>query len=237
MSEIQATIIAARIGLIGGFVAAEFRRRQKADELYFQALNFLGGGTQLRNLGFSAIELYWTNRRHRDVSALLLVGAAIYLLTESKQTTAKHEQYNLDRIMALLLSDTQPSVKRAGAYRSLLEVLRLVAGAPGLSGCAIYGYSFSGRRGVQVKSKVRSEWIKGAGKGIGLAPQSWLAPSPRRRANLAAKEAVTVIRAMISDHGSYRRKKLAAREFCRAHHAPVCRRILLWPTECPITTR
>lgn len=124
VSQTQATIIAALVGLIGGFVAAEISRRQKADELFFQALNFLGGKTQVRNLGIAAIELYWKQRRHREVSALLLVGVAIYLLAESDQTTEEHEKYNLERIVALLLSDTRPSARRAAQYAKLRDILR-----------------------------------------------------------------------------------------------------------------
>ena len=145
MSDPSATIVAALVGLVGGFVAAEIGRRQKADELFFQALNFLGGKTQVRNLGVAAIELYWRRRRNREVSALLLVGVAIYLLTESKQTHEEHELYNLERIIALLQTDTKPSRRRADAYQKLRDVLRRTPSA-------------DSTKGVHVEAMVRQRW-------------------------------------------------------------------------------
>jgi hypothetical protein len=144
LSGPQATIIAGLLGLIGGFVAAEINRKQKADELFFEALKFLGGGTQVRNLGIAAIELYWEQKRHREVSVPLLVGAAIYLLTQSKQTVAEHEQYNLERIIDMLKSDHNPTQKRATAYARLHKIL----------------LQKPGQRGVQVPNDLRESWVK-----------------------------------------------------------------------------
>ena len=98
-----AAILGAIIGLIGGFMVAGMNYRQKADELFFKSLDFLKGGSQERNLGISAIELYWSKRRHRGVCVSLLSGSAIYLLRQSRQKDAAHELNNLDRIMNLLL--------------------------------------------------------------------------------------------------------------------------------------
>jgi hypothetical protein len=41
------------------------QRIQKSDELFLKALDFLGGGSQKRNLGISAIERYWADTRHK----------------------------------------------------------------------------------------------------------------------------------------------------------------------------
>jgi len=81
--------------------AAEEQRR--ADELFATALGFLGGGSQQRNLGIAAISLYWRQfPRHTQLCAEILVGSAIYLLSQSKQKDASHELFNLQRMMDLL---------------------------------------------------------------------------------------------------------------------------------------
>jgi hypothetical protein len=82
VSDTAATIIGALIGFVGGLVAARAAYQQKADELFFKALDFLGGGSQKRNLSVAAIELYWSNKRHRPVSVSLLIGSALYLLVQ-----------------------------------------------------------------------------------------------------------------------------------------------------------
>ena len=105
LSESTATLLGALIGFIGGLVVARYQYRQKSDELFFKALDFLKGKTQARNLGIAAIELYWANRRHRALCTSLLVGTAIYLLLESNQRAKAHELNNLCRVMQLLLSD------------------------------------------------------------------------------------------------------------------------------------
>ena len=117
-----ATIVGALVGFIGGLVAARVAQQQKADELFFKALDFLGGGSQKRNLGIAAIELYWSNKRHRAISVSLLVGSALYLLLQSEQEDATHELHNLDRIMTRLL---QPDAR---AYTSRRQYERLLAG-------------------------------------------------------------------------------------------------------------
>ena len=123
LTEPVATITASLIAFAAGFIAAEISRRQKADELFFKALDFLRGGTQNRNLGLSAIELYWSRKRHRAVAASLLVGSAIYLLRQSKHDSA-HERYNLERIMNLLLKEERPPKGVASCYTALCVVLK-----------------------------------------------------------------------------------------------------------------
>jgi hypothetical protein len=86
--------------------------RQKAHELFLTGLEHLGGGLQERNLGISALEFYckvYASEVKLIVS--VLVGAAMYLITESQQGNAQHEQYNLKRIMRLLLytNEIEPS--------------------------------------------------------------------------------------------------------------------------------
>lgn len=118
-----AAVIGAVIGLVGGFVVAGMSYRQKADELFFKALDYLGGGSQKRNLGISAIELYWGKLRHRDVCVSLLCGSAIYLLRQSKQGKAAHELNNLDRIMNMLLTNKRINELQKLGYRNLRNAI------------------------------------------------------------------------------------------------------------------
>jgi hypothetical protein len=124
MSDPAATIIGALIGFVGGLVAARAAYQQKADELFFKALDFLGGGSQKRNLGIAAIELYWSNKRHRPVSVSLLIGSALYLLAESKQEDAAHELHNLDRIMTHLLRKESRDATSKAQYQRLLAAIK-----------------------------------------------------------------------------------------------------------------
>ena len=119
LTQPQGTIVAAIIAFCGGLITAGRVYRQKSDELFFNALNFLKGGSQNRNLGIAAIELYWRKTRHRPLCVSLLAGSAIYLIRGSKSAGAAHEIYNLRRIMQLLLS---VRVSRRG--RSAYEALR-----------------------------------------------------------------------------------------------------------------
>jgi hypothetical protein len=124
MDQSTATILAAIVGFLGGLVVARATYQQKSDELFFKALDFLGGGSQKRNLGIAAIELYWSNKRHRPVSVSLLIGSAIYLLSESKQEDASHELHNLDRIMDRLLRLESFRVSSTAQYRRLLDAVQ-----------------------------------------------------------------------------------------------------------------
>jgi hypothetical protein len=94
-SEPEATIIAALfalsaslLGYFIGMFTTRLNYKQKQDELFFKALDFLRRGSQNRNLGISAIQLYWEGRRHRTLCVSLLVGSAIYLLLASEQGSA-----------------------------------------------------------------------------------------------------------------------------------------------------
>jgi hypothetical protein len=104
MSSGMATVIGALIGVLGTLVLQRYVLHQKAHELFLTSLEHLGGGSQERSLGISALEFYWNDyKNERKLIIPILVGAAIYLLTESKQEDAEHERYNLKRIMHLLL--------------------------------------------------------------------------------------------------------------------------------------
>ncbi len=102
------------------------QRMQKTDELFLKALDFLGGGSQERNLGISAIELYWTDTRHKALCISLLIGSVIYLLSESKHKDAAHEQYNLRRMMRLITAEGPGNLGESlrGDYEALQKVLK-----------------------------------------------------------------------------------------------------------------
>ena len=131
MDQPTATILAALVGFVGGLVAATVAYlvargtyQQKSDELFFKALDFLGGGSQNRNLGISAIEMSWSNKRHRPVCVSLFIGSAIYLLLQSGQKDAAHELHNLDRIMTHLLRPDAARWTSALQYQRLLDAVR-----------------------------------------------------------------------------------------------------------------
>ena len=156
MSDTAATIIGALIGFVGGLVAARAAYQQKADELFFKALDFLGGGSQKRNLSVAAIELYWSNKRHRPVSVSLLIGSALYLLAESKQEDAAHELHNLDRIMTHLMRRESRDATSRRQYERLLEAVK-AARKPGRA------------TGLQVSEAQLAAWEKEIGQFVGSA--------------------------------------------------------------------
>ena len=131
MTQPIAIIIGAIVGGLFGTAGAlltavlthKAAERKRADALFSTALGFLGGGTQRRNLGIAAISLYrrefpWYNK----LCAEMLIGSAIYLLTESKQKDASHEVFNLHRIMDLL-KDIASDLKDRKDYKRLEKVV------------------------------------------------------------------------------------------------------------------
>ena len=106
------------------------------------------GGSQKRNLGIAAIELYWSNKRHRPVSVSLLIGSALYLLLQSKQKNAAHELHNLDLIMTHLLRKDSRNATSRKQYERLLEALK-TASEPGRT------------TGLQVRRDQLDVWVKG----------------------------------------------------------------------------
>ena len=109
LDEATVALVTGLLGIAVGWWVSDKEHRQKNDELFLQALQYLSGGSQNRNLGISAIELYQVTRRHRQLCNTLLTGSAIYLLNVSKQKTAAHELFNLKRIMAMLLDTEHPA--------------------------------------------------------------------------------------------------------------------------------
>jgi hypothetical protein len=131
LSAIPAIASATIIGLGSLAVAAYTQRqtyRQKADENFFHALNWLTGGSQKRNLAIAAIEAYWQDERFREISIPLLSNSAIYLLLESNQGNAAHELNNLTRMMTLLLSIQSLRVEYRSQYAALLEAVTTAEG-------------------------------------------------------------------------------------------------------------
>ncbi len=123
-ASIIAAVIAGLVGILVGLIAAGVQYRMKSDELFYKALDFLGGGSQVRNLGIAAIELSWNKRRFRPISTALLIGSALYLLLASKQEEAAHEVYNLGRIMKHLLHPDTYKVSTQAEYEQLLAALQ-----------------------------------------------------------------------------------------------------------------
>jgi hypothetical protein len=122
---ILGALIGALFGAIGALLTYRATERGRADALFSNALEFMGGGTQRRNLGIAAISLYWQQfPKHRELCAEMLVGTAIYLLSESKQEDASHEIFNLHRIFKVLFK-IEPTLekKKRGAYQRLSDAV------------------------------------------------------------------------------------------------------------------
>jgi hypothetical protein len=150
------------------------QRMQRTDELFLRAMDFLGGGSQKRNLGISAIELYWADTRHKALVISLLIGSAIYLLSESEQKDAANEQYNLHRMMRLITAVRPGNLGESlrGDYEALQRVLeqKIIASsvmvAPGEQKWALHrilSFVFVGHRG-----KLTEGWTDFALKGGNL---------------------------------------------------------------------
>jgi hypothetical protein len=140
VSQAVAIVIGAAIGAAFGVVSAAVKERsarksaekQRAVGLFATALDFLGGGTQRRNLGVAAISMYWREfPRYTQLCVEMLIGSAIYLLTESKQKDAGHEIFNFHRIMDLL-EEMSHQVSDQHGYEQLQKALqdRLSDGNP-----------------------------------------------------------------------------------------------------------
>lgn len=123
-TSIIAAIISGLVGIVVGLIAAGVQYRRNSDQLFYKALDFLGGGTQSRNLGIAAIELSWNKRRYRPISTSLLIGSALYLLLASGQEDAAHEVYNLRRIMEYLLQRDAYKFSTQAEYEQLQKALQ-----------------------------------------------------------------------------------------------------------------
>jgi len=103
-----AAVIAGLVAAGGTLLVQILSAKQKKDELLLIALQHLSGGSQERNVGLSAIELsLGKNEKRNKLCISLLVGSAIYLLSESKQEDSTHEIYNLRRIVNFLSEQRQ----------------------------------------------------------------------------------------------------------------------------------
>jgi hypothetical protein len=139
LTEPMATIIGAisgavfggLFGTIGALLTLKAAERKRADALFSTALQFMGGGSQRRNLGIASISMYWREfPQYKNLCAQILIGSALYLLTESEQKDKAHETYNLHRIMDLLEEIGSDLKKREGhkrlekvGYKRLREVI------------------------------------------------------------------------------------------------------------------
>jgi hypothetical protein len=154
MAIIIGAVIGGSFGVLGNLITAAIARRtaqrKRADELFSTALNFLGGGTQRRNLGIAAITLYWRLfPEHKQLCVEMLIGSAIYLLNESKQEDKSHELFNLHRIMDLLQEMSIDGQKGDG-YKRLEEVV----------GKRIQDFTQEPERGLWVTLDDLEDWKK-----------------------------------------------------------------------------
>jgi hypothetical protein len=128
MTETEAALLGAAIGgsaaIIGSLVAALVTQRETQRSRAQAALDWMTGDTQRRNVGIAAIEASWKgrwrNRRFRRLATLVLCGTALYLFSWSNQKDAAHEISNLDRIMVLLLKNSEAR-RFPIAYREVLR--------------------------------------------------------------------------------------------------------------------
>ena len=83
-------------------VVALFRHKQKSNEIFFDALQYLTGYTaKQRSVGITVIEGYWNQKRYRDLSISLISNQSIYLLVGIKAENYAMEVVNLYQMMNL----------------------------------------------------------------------------------------------------------------------------------------
>lgn len=137
-------VIAALLGLLLGAFGTLFIYRLRHDELFFQALQFLGGGSKNRGLGISAIQSYWEAGRHRQLCIPLLIGTAIELLLNSEESDTASERFNLNRVMEMLTADKHPSPSQLKNYGALKQALADKKANPGTGGIEVPAWSLDG---------------------------------------------------------------------------------------------
>ena len=99
--KIIGALIALGGTLVGVIVSAGygyFQILSASKATYVEAVRYMEKGSQRRSIGIALLAERIRSRRFRRQSVSILVGAGIYLLTESKRGTAQHELHNLDRI-------------------------------------------------------------------------------------------------------------------------------------------
>lgn len=153
-----ATLLGALAGGLVGFITAKMQFQQKSDELLLIALEHLGGGSQERNVGISAIELYWNNSRHKDVCLSLLIGSAIYLLRDSKQDDKDIELYNLERIMTFISDQEYLNKSLVMDYKYLLDAVEQAKNP-------------KSEKSLKVKPEDQSKWQKSLAGIIAKSPK------------------------------------------------------------------
>jgi hypothetical protein len=108
---IAAGVIGAAAAVIGSLVTALLAQRETQRDRAQDALKWMTGGSQDRNVGIAAVEASWghrwRSRRFRLLTTPVLCGTALYLISYSDAKDAPHELNNLDRIMRLLLKNPQ----------------------------------------------------------------------------------------------------------------------------------
>jgi hypothetical protein len=149
-NEVLTALIGASVGVTIAVVQAVLgyleRKRSRRDASLFQAFQYFDGGTQRRNIGIAIIEGLWQEAPHlQGLFIPLLVNQAIYLLTVSEQSEARHEQDNLRRIMGLTTVPAGTAAGFADHYRELLSAVE-----DKKTGRA--------RAGVSIDAKTLDEW-------------------------------------------------------------------------------
>jgi hypothetical protein len=127
-NEVITALIGASVGVTIALMQAVLgyleRRKSRRDTALFQAFQYFDGGTQRRNIGVAIVEGLWQEAPHlRGLFIPLLVNQAIYLLTVSDQSEARHEQDNLRRIMVLVTVQANTAAGFADHYRELLRAV------------------------------------------------------------------------------------------------------------------
>jgi hypothetical protein len=118
----EPTTIFGLLGILGGLGGVLLQRywhrldeRKKAEQderarlqaHVFDSLRWFEGKTQKRSIGIAIIEGNWDQFPDLQPTWLaILTNQAVYLLAESGQANAAHEQANLQRILDLLISAT-----------------------------------------------------------------------------------------------------------------------------------
>lgn len=151
-NEVVTALVGASVGVAIAVVQAVLgyleRKRTMRDASLFQAFQYFDGGTQRRNIGIAIVEGLWQEAPHlQGLFIPLLVNQAIYLLTGSEQSEARHERDNLRRIMGLATAPAVAAAGFAGHYRELLQAIE-----DKKSGRA--------RAGVSIDAEVLNEWAE-----------------------------------------------------------------------------
>ena len=126
MSDSTAVLVGAAAAITGSLIAALLAQRETQRDRAQNALDWMTGHSQRRNVGIAAVEASWgpgwRRKRFRRLTTPVLCGTALYLLSASEQEDAPHELHNLDRIMNLLL-DNPDARHFSGGYRAVLGAI------------------------------------------------------------------------------------------------------------------